>query len=277
MRHIAGGYKMRKIGFLLFCLLSPFVAVALYWLYGFVMSYLIVTGYFMDSNWHLRDHAAHGDLRSVQREVEAGADVNSKDEYSGATALHRAAQCGAIDIVEFLILKGADVNARTQCGSTPLGFAAAEGHTNIAALLLEKGAELDPKTTGVTPLYVAVQFDHADTAHFLVDQGADLQIRDERGRTLLHCAISNTNVAALFISKGIDVNARDNEGNTPLHSAALWNYKETVALLISKGADMNAKNKEGKTPLDLAEWNESKDAASFLREQGAKRNIRDRR
>merc|ERR1712078_113458 len=73
----------------------------------------------------------------------SGAEVNAKSEY-GATPLHWASQEGYTDIVKLLIEKGADVNAKDEEGKTPLNWASEGGHTDIVKLLVEKGAMLLP-------------------------------------------------------------------------------------------------------------------------------------
>lgn len=67
-----------------------------------------------------------------------GADI----ELGASTALMEAAQEGNIDIVKFLIEKGANIHAETSTSDTALTYACANGHTIIADILLQCGAEL---------------------------------------------------------------------------------------------------------------------------------------
>ena len=84
-------------------------------------------------------------------------DINAGDSEFGVTALSWAALLDATEIAEFLVEKGADVNAESRDGSTPLHSAAFLGHTKIAELLIQKGAEVNPKNyRGETPLDVSV-------------------------------------------------------------------------------------------------------------------------
>lgn len=63
-------------------------------------------------------------------------------ELGASTPLMEAAQEGHIDIVKFLIGKGANIHAVTNTMDTALTYASANGHTTIAELLISCGAEV---------------------------------------------------------------------------------------------------------------------------------------
>ncbi len=67
-----------------------------------------------------------------------GADI----ELGASTPLMEASQEGHVNIVKFLMDKGALINAETNTGDTALTYACANGHTHIADILLQCGAEL---------------------------------------------------------------------------------------------------------------------------------------
>jgi ankyrin repeat protein len=150
-----------------------------------------------------------------------------------------------IEAVEQHIAAGADVNAKSSGGTTPLYVAALGGHKEIAELLIAEGANVNAKNgMGATPLIVAALFRHKV-------------------------------VAELLIAEGADVNAKDGlSGETPLHNAAYGGHKEIVELLIANSADVNAKSEsknrffKGRTPLDSAEYNP--ETADLLRKHGGK-------
>ena len=69
-------------------------------------------------------YAQEGDIVAVKQHLAAGTDVNAKDDYIGMTILQSAALGGQKEIVELLIAKGADVNAKGSKGYfTPLDTA----------------------------------------------------------------------------------------------------------------------------------------------------------
>ena len=98
-----------------------------------------------------------GDLHAVKKQLASSVDINAGDSEFGVTALSWAALLDATEIANFLIEKGADVNAKSRDGSTPLHSAAFLGHTEIAELLIRKGADVNPKNyKDETPLDASV-------------------------------------------------------------------------------------------------------------------------
>ena len=76
----------------------------------------------------------NGDLEGVQAELDNGVDVDEKDDLWGRTPLHIAAEEGHKEIAELFIAKGADVNAKTDAGVTPLDDAIGRKHSETIDL-----------------------------------------------------------------------------------------------------------------------------------------------
>ena len=84
--------------------------------------------------------SSQGNLKVVREQVELGALVNQADEY-GWTPLHHAARDDHDNVVEFLISRGAQVDATTKDKDwTSLHLAAFWGNMNAIRVLLDKGA-----------------------------------------------------------------------------------------------------------------------------------------
>src|SRR5262249_6384431 len=78
----------------------------------------------------------------------AGADINGE----GGEALREAMRQEDFALVKFLLEAGADVNAISEHGSTPLHYAAFLGEVEFAKLFLQAGAKLDVRNSdGKTP------------------------------------------------------------------------------------------------------------------------------
>ncbi|KAM8739646.1 myotrophin [Acanthopagrus latus] len=85
-----------------------------------------------------------GDLEEVKAKVITAEDAN-RTLQGGRMPLHYASDYGQTDVVEFLISKGANVNAVDKHGLTPLMSACYENHISCVKVLLEKGADKDRK------------------------------------------------------------------------------------------------------------------------------------
>jgi len=72
---------------------------------------------------------------------------------NGQTALHGAAVAGQVEVIEYLIAAGADINATDRLGTSPLDVAISEKRTEAAAYLADHGAKA---VRGTTPSNVAI-------------------------------------------------------------------------------------------------------------------------
>ncbi len=101
--------------------------------------------------------------------------------------LWTAATAGDIDAVRRHLAAGAEIDAKESRGeNTPLALASFAGHTEVAELLIEKGASLTIKNhDGSTPLHVAAFFAQPDTVKLLLQRGADTAAKNDKGQTAL--------------------------------------------------------------------------------------------
>ncbi len=170
------------------------------------------------------------------------------------------------------------VNAWYSDGLTPLHVAARHGHTEVAKILLEAGADVHAKVKdGVTPLHWAAYYGHTKVVKILLKAGAKHDARNDGGFTPLHQAalLGHTEAAKILLKAGAEVNAKNKYGHTPLHLAALRGQAETIKLLLKAEAEVNTKTKNGFTPLHLAAEGGHTGAAKILLEAGAEVNTKD--
>ena len=97
-----------------------------------------------------------GNIKAIKQQLAKGADVNTGDSEFGVSPLSWAALLGHTEIAELLIQSGADVNGRNRDGGTALHGATFLGHVDAAELLIRNGADVNAKNDkGETPLYVS--------------------------------------------------------------------------------------------------------------------------
>src|SRR5579872_4706809 len=149
----------------------------------------------------LHEAALRGDLRSLQKFLDRGAEPNTPDPFGSSALVYAAAQ-GHLDavrlllergahvdatLVKLLLEAGADVNAADSKGDTPLLKAAWLGvPLEVVSLLLERGAEVNAQNAGgQTALMLAAGWSSDDIVQLLLEHGADHAMADKKGRTAL--------------------------------------------------------------------------------------------
>ena len=107
---------------------------------------------------------------------------------------------------------------------------------------------------GDIPLLAAVRLGDQELAALLIENGADVNFVDRNGNTPLHRSTwTSVSLTGLLIDHGADVNAENSFGDTPLHIAAgRVDSEQLIELLIENNANVNARNHLGFTPLHHA-------------------------
>jgi len=162
-------------------------------------------------------------LKDIKKYLNQGIDVDSLGEY-GCTPLHYACREGNIEIVEFLIKNGADVNIKNRYSTLYPLFE--------ALCLLNKR-----KTFLIIKL--------------LIDNGADINSVDSFGNTLLHHAVEQENIdlIELLIALGCNINRTLRyDKDTVLHYAYFQKNLNIISKLIESGANQNIFNIYNKIP-----------------------------
>jgi ankyrin repeat protein len=180
--------------------------------------------------------------------------LESKDSM-GRTLLSRAALAGSLDIVKYLIKKGADKNHQADTKDTPLNYAAHNGKTEVVKYLLQVGAEINQADEdGWTPLKSAAVEGHLEVVKALIKAGAKLDEPNSDGWTPLHSAAGQGHVEVVkaLIKAGAKLDEPNNDGWTPLNHAAGEGHVEVVKALIKAGANVDTPIKNGLTPLNNA-------------------------
>ena len=218
-----------------------------------------------------------------------------------ATPVCYAIVGGHMEIVELLISRGATIKPYSK---QLLGFAVGGNRIDIVQFLLENGA--DPSKTpqvlanrhellellksyGVMPADINAsnkmgwpllaytsrgdKGEHPEEVQRLLNLGANVDVRNYKGKTALHCAAKAgfVRVIEILLKNRADVNATDKNGETPLFDAIRSTIKkvekkvEVTSLLLSNGALVNHENHKGETPLKLAQHSRRQETSEILR------------
>ncbi|XP_039760452.1 protein fem-1 homolog C [Pararge aegeria] len=121
--------------------------------------------------------------------------------------------------------------------ATPLWGAAVAGRVRAVCALADAGAQLDARSdSGSTPARSACYLSHVAVVRELLARGADVHARNHAGGTCLINAVQSAPLCALLLARGAAVDARDLTRRTALHYAARERRLDTVRLLLRHGA-----------------------------------------
>ncbi|KAI9879865.1 MAG: hypothetical protein M1830_006717 [Pleopsidium flavum] len=221
-------------------------------------------------------HSGHS-FEILQLLLEKGANIEARN-YQGRTAIIQAAKHGNREIVRLLIGKGADVAVKdNEVGRTALQWAILYGHEAVVCLLRDRAPvsdEVKKQWRTLTRLYRATLDDADDISEILADSIWPL-LRISQDLLRLHCpaARGNARVAKLLLDMGADVDVRDEDGKTALSIAAGSGSEEVVGLLLSHGANVDAEDSFGETPLINAAVSGHTAVVQMLLEGGANLEI----
>ncbi|WP_257264063.1 ankyrin repeat domain-containing protein [Endozoicomonas sp. ONNA2] len=206
------------------------------------------------------------DIKTVELLVNRGADVDACfsdsdiDKINGCTPLMMAASCGHTRVVQYLLKKGANVNAGQynageQNGRTAMTLAAMSNHTEVGKTLMEYGADVNVAMSnagveeGCTPVIAAASRGNRQFVQFLLENNADVNATmssgAKKGWTALLCASCNgcKSITKLLLDHGANINAAESDegaakGRTPYMAASENGFKGVAKLLRERGAKL---------------------------------------
>jgi ankyrin repeat protein len=206
--------------------------------------------------------AKNGDI--AQALIDARSEVNASDLVEKVTDIQDGSRFGRArrDLVEYE-------------GLRPLHLACWHDRSDVVSVLLTAGADPNAETkVGKTPLHMAKS--HAIVTE-LINAGAEVNARDSRGNSPLHFA-RDTTIARALIRAGADVCVAANDGTQPLHQQAWSNSPssiEVIRILVAAGADPSTESGR-MAPLEIALQEKKYELFRALIELGASPNYKDR-
>jgi F-type H+-transporting ATPase subunit beta len=122
-------------------------------------------------------------------------------------------------------------------GITALHWAAGIGDLELSNFLLDQGANLEAHKRSKTPLHIASLMRQADIVNLLITRGAGVNSQTAEGHTPLHFAVmrNHPEIAGILLEHGAKPEIADNNGRTPADWAAIKGNRDMLALLVTQG------------------------------------------
>lgn len=235
--------------------------------------------------------ARTGNVEAATLLVQHGATIDARERFGGQTALMWASARRHPQMMQFLISKGADVNARSTTrdyqrhvqaegrpknldtgGFTPLLYAARENCLACVKVLLDSKADINlPDPDGVSPLLLAIMNSNWDLAKQLIVAGADVNQWDEYGEAPLFTAVGQRNQASG--AHGAIDPLNETNGTAIVHMLLERDANPNMQLFFRPAGLKGATNTRGSTPLIRAVAGADMEMIKLLMEYKADVNL----
>ena len=213
--------------------------------------------------------ASEGNIIQLQKVIDL-AQINCKYQF-GFTLLHYAAKENRVEVIEYLVSSGCDINAVDDDEQTPLHKSAMFGRTESVKLLSDKGAKINKvDNNGNTPLHVAImRGGDFEIVQSLIEK-ANLAIQNNDDQNVLHVAVRYHKVDSInLILKHKQapalITTTDKDGLTPIHLAVSLGYFDTTEDLLKRPQiTIFGNTNKGKNIIHLAAANSNAILLSLL-------------
>ncbi|CAF1093211.1 unnamed protein product [Rotaria sordida] len=241
---------------------------------------------FCDAENHRPLHSSviGGNIEAVEICLKNGGKIDDQQEDL-STPVHLASSQGLIEILKLMFncqseLKSKVIRMTDVQGMTPLHKAAMGDHVDVIEFLLDEGADIDVRDISKrTPLLVATLKSSVQAVCYLLSRNASLIYRDETDRNFLHFIIMQSlpietigNILFTRDNYHTLFDQRDQDGFYPIHYASREGQVNVLKTLIKHGAEINRKTNQRQSSLHFAaEYGRYNTCRQLLHTPGFKR------
>jgi hypothetical protein len=193
-----------------------------------------------------------GNLAQVREWLDAGLDPEFPADRIG-TGLMIAAWNGNIPMMALLVERGADVNKANGLGERPLMHAAWRGQLEAIQWLLKNGARINSDPMRWSALHYAVFAGQAGAAALLLEKGADINARSTNGSSVLMMAVyeGHEPLVKQLLARGADASVKNDRGEGALEWAFKFKHLGIARMVASPQEFVAAANRPS------AQWGET--------------------
>ncbi len=180
--------------------------------------------------------AARGNLSYLEKNLQICKTIKSD---SGTSPFMLAASKGQDEVINFFLSNGVNVNETDNTFGTAIVYSVVANTVSTAGLLLLAGADLNAKSPdGITPIMLAVQQSSSEMVRTLTTSRQSINDKAEDGWTALYFAVRRQNPSVLLwlLRQGACKNVTDSYKQTPLDFANETGWKQGVVLLEKASA-----------------------------------------
>ncbi|KAI9839918.1 MAG: hypothetical protein M1819_000110 [Sarea resinae] len=209
------------------------------------------------SKFAIHEAAREGKTTVVESLLNANTHLATRRDGDDRLAIHWAVSYNQREIVELLMQnKYFDPDVQDGSGWTPLMIASSlKDGDELVDLLLRKDADVNAKNfNGQSALHFCASKNNLDIARKLIAYKASARVKDRLGQLALHraAAIGSVPMVGLLIDNRSPLNAADISGLTPLHHAISEGHGDTALLLLKAGAETDKRDVDGNLAIELA-------------------------
>ncbi|KAF4961416.1 hypothetical protein FGADI_270 [Fusarium gaditjirri] len=179
-------------------------------------------------------------------------------QWKTSSPLLLTSAVGHVDSCRRYLSLGESYNERDSLyGITPLGWAAAYGHSEVVELLLDSGAEIDYTPSDTSPLHLAIRCGNKRVVQQLLNKGSIMSFDPTitiQSALSQAASLGRASMIALLVSYGANALTADDLGCNPLHYAISAGKRATLARLLSTIPKTSFEKLKDLPPHSLPAW-----------------------